>query len=73
MEYFKWVFIGGRQNAIENHIHHSLYIDFGTYPVKIGQELLRGMIFGLAEIPVSLNHGGGGEWWGGFVVCDTNT
>jgi hypothetical protein len=31
------------------------------------------VIFGVAEISVSFNHGGGKEWWGGFVVCDTNT
>jgi hypothetical protein len=30
------------------------------------------MMFGVAEISVIFNHGGGGEWWKGFVVCDTN-
>ncbi len=34
---------------------------------------LQGGAFGVAEISVSFNHGGGGEWWGDFVVCDTNT
>jgi hypothetical protein len=42
-------------------------------PSKLDKNKLHGVTFGVAEISVSFNHGSGGEWWGGFVVCDTNT
>jgi hypothetical protein len=44
-------------------------MDFGTYPIKIGQELPLGDEICVAEIPVSFNHDGGEEWWGGYF-CD---
>jgi hypothetical protein len=28
--------------VIENRIHHNLYMDFGVYPINIGQELTSG-------------------------------
>jgi hypothetical protein len=48
-------------------------MDFVLTPSNVDKNWLQGVTFGVAEISVSFNHGGGGEWWGGFVVCDTNT
>ncbi len=42
MANFEWEFIGGRQIAIKNCILYNLYMDFGTYPVQIRQELTSG-------------------------------
>jgi hypothetical protein len=39
---FEWVLNEVWQIAIKNFIHHNLYMVFGTYPVKIRQELTSG-------------------------------
>ncbi len=39
-----WVFKWGWRIVIVNCIHYNLYMDFGTYPIKIGQELTSGVV-----------------------------
>ncbi len=62
MANFKWVFNEGQEIAVLIACIITFICILVLTPSISDENRLRGMRFGVAEISVSFNHGGGGMW-----------